>query len=150
MTVKKAAKTRSRPRSVSLEDSTAAVGKLEAVPAPPKHLNYDAREVWLPVCRYLLDRGTLHSSDVHVIEQFCNAISRAKQLQLVLDTDGYVDENGKLNPIARVIENVVSTIRSTSMLLGLAPFARQRMSAEVRNKDGTDNEENEWTRLLKR
>ena len=135
-----------RTRSVPLE----AVGKLEKVPPAPKHLTGAALELWMPTCRYLLDRGTLHSSDIHLIEQFCFAISRARQLQRVLDEQGYCDASGKTHPALRLIEGVVTTIRSTSVLLGLAPYARQRMTAAVRDKEGSETEESEWARLLKR
>lgn len=126
------------------------VGKLRAAPPPPEHLNSDAKEVWGPASKYMLDRGTLHSADVHVLEVFCNAVARVRQLQRWIDATGYADEDGRVNPAARMIEAAVATVRSTAMLLGLAPYTRERMRAEVRNKESGFDEEGEWARLLKR
>jgi P27 family predicted phage terminase small subunit len=109
------------------------VGKLSGIPSPPAWLSKDAREVWVSTCRYLLDRETLHSGDLFVVEAFASAVARARAFQAVLDEQGYVTEAGKINPVARMIEAVVGTIRANAGVLGLAPMARQRMSAEVRN-----------------
>jgi P27 family predicted phage terminase small subunit len=105
-----------------------------AVLDPPAHLSADAARLWRPVVTHLANNGQLLSIDVGVIESYCLAVIRQRQLTAALDKSGLIDKDGKPHPALRTIEATANTIRNLAHVLGLSPMSRRTLPSKPNTK----------------
>jgi len=99
---------------------------------PPSHLSSDTAKIWRGVVTHLRSNGHLLTVDVGVIETYCMAVTRQRQLTREIDKAGLIGKDGKPHPFLRTIEATAGTIRNLSHVLGLSPLARKALPARVK------------------
>jgi P27 family predicted phage terminase small subunit len=132
-----------------------AVGPLTTPPRAPTHLSDDAKAVWTPTAKYLVDRGLLHSADLPSLENYCDGVVRRRRLQAAIDN---VDLSTYADPEAfKVTEKLLVQLNQVSGLVSrlgsalmLNPGSRSKANASVRKDAGSASEEADWGKALRR
>ena len=104
-------------------------------PAPPAHLDAEAREIWRQVTAHLAKNGMLLGVDRYTIETFCLAVVRQRKLSAELDKAPLL-EDGKVNPLLKVAEATATTVKNLGHVLGLNPMARRALPAKEPTEKG--------------
>ena len=96
----------------------------EALPSPP-YLSGDEAQIWRETVAHLQEAGELLAADTPTIETFCFAVARQRRLSAEFAASPVVSEDGKLNPLLRVLEATAATVKNLGHVLKLNPTARK-------------------------
>jgi P27 family predicted phage terminase small subunit len=130
----------------------------------PSHLPAEGRAEWNRICRYLTDRGLLHSADINILEAHVSAVCRHRRVEAALARVELLqaEDEGQLLPeqmltLSKTAKELLiqanqaaAAIARSSSALCLNPSSRLKMPAEVRKDPGSLDESAEWNRTLRR
>lgn len=108
-------------------------GALTEAPRPPTWLSPDAKREWKRVAPVLVQRRHLTQTDLGMVEGFCVAMGRVREIERELQKPGAV-----LDPrMVRLQDKALSTARQIAAEIGLTPVSRSR-PAIVDDDDSED------------
>lgn len=142
----------------------AITGPLISPPRPPANLTADGKKEWNLVCRYLVDRGLLHSADLSMVETHVAAVMRLRRIEQALERVELlqVDSQSSLLPdqvlaLDKTAERLLiqanqvsSQIAKSTTNLCLNPNARTRLTEDVRKNPAMRTDDGGWSEKLKR
>ncbi|MFG1332527.1 phage terminase small subunit P27 family [Xanthobacter autotrophicus] len=97
-------------------------GALTEAPRPPAWLSRDAKAEWKRVAPVLVQRRHLTQTDLGMVEGFCVAMGRVREIERELQKPGAV-----LDPrMVRLQDKALSTARQIAAEIGLTPVSRSR------------------------
>lgn len=116
-------------RGRKLAAIVAATSTLDAIPNPPAWLSKDAKAEWRRIMPDLVERKTLTNADMGMVESYCVAIGRVREIERMMS---------KLFDVKlfRAQDNAMLTARQIAAELGLTPVSRSRPS--VRQTEASD------------
>ncbi|WP_421695479.1 phage terminase small subunit P27 family [Aestuariivirga sp.] len=102
-------------------------------PRPPAWLSQHARAEWRRIMPHLVERRILTDADLAMVEGFCIATSRVREVEDLMRSGDMLDPK-----LWRVQNQALQTARQIAAELGLTPVSRSRPT--IRDDDQSDNE----------
>ncbi len=106
-----------------------ATSTLDAIPNPPAWLSKDAKAEWRRIMPDLVERKTLTNADMGMVESYCVAIGRVREIERMMSKSFDVK-------LFRAQDKAMMTARQIAAELGLTPVSRSRPS--VRQTEAND------------
>jgi P27 family predicted phage terminase small subunit len=107
---------------------------LRAVPRAPKWLSRDAADEWRRIMPDLVSRRILTDSDMGMVEAFCVASGRVREIERMIQKSGDIDPK-----MFRMQDKAIMTARQIAAEIGLTPVSRSRPSIVDDRSDDQDN-----------
>ncbi|RXV64860.1 phage terminase small subunit P27 family [Roseovarius sp. A46] len=115
---------------------------VEEVSSAPDWMTAQAKAEWHRIMPLLVERRILTEADMGSVENYCMAISTAREADSVLQERGHVYEdlhgNLRRNPASLVLKDAMQTARQLAAELGLTPVSRSRPS--IREDDDPEDD----------
>jgi P27 family predicted phage terminase small subunit len=107
---------------------------IASVPRAPAWLSADAKAEWRRIMPLLVERRILTDSDMAMVEAFCVASGRVREVERLIQAD-----KGMIDPkLFRMQDKAIQTARQIAAEIGLTPVSRSRPS--VRDDADTDSD----------
>lgn len=128
------------PKPISLHD----------IPAPPEHLNENAKEHWVYLASKLKSCGILTEIDVYALEHCCTALAIAQEASRKINETSLVlilkNEDGSLktavkSPYLAVYTEALLLFEKYGSKLGLSPVDRMRLKGVCKQDKGDEFDE---------
>ncbi len=98
------------------------------VPRPPTWLSKDGKAEWRRIMPHLVERKTLTETDLAMVEAFCVAAGRVREIERQIQASGMLDP-----AIVRMQDKAMQSMRQIAAEIGLTPVSRSRPS--IRDDD---------------
>lgn len=99
----------------------AGTSPLLDVPRPPIWLSKDAKAEWRRIMPDLVDRRTLTTPDMGMVEAYCVSIGRIREIEHEIRAGGSIDLK-----LFRAQDAATKTARQIAAEIGLTPVSRSR------------------------
>lgn len=110
--------------------SAIIAGNVEKIPAAPTWLSKEAKAEWRRVMPDLVERRVLTDADFGMVESYCTAIGRVRQIERMLQA-------GELDlKLVRAQDKAMMTARQIAAEIGATPVSRSRPA--IREDDAHD------------
>lgn len=101
--------------------SSIVEGSITDVPRAPAWLSKEAKAEWRRVMPDLVGRRTLEPADMGLVEAFCVALGRVRELEKAIQASAAIDPK-----LLRLQDNATKTARQIGAEIGATPVARSR------------------------
>jgi P27 family predicted phage terminase small subunit len=109
-----------------------AADRLKKAPPPPKSLSASGTKEWKTLARTVVDLGTVCRGDLRALEQLCETLGTATELQKIVREQGLLLKTGtdsyKANPAVKSLETARNQAHRLLVEFGLTPKARNYVS----------------------
>jgi P27 family predicted phage terminase small subunit len=120
-----------RGRKPDLQTDPDAVN---TVPRAPAWLSKDAQAEWRRIMPLLVERKILTDADYGMVEAYCVASGRIREIERLIQGDGDLDPRH-----FRMQDKAIQTARQLAAELGLTPVSRSRPVIRDDAGDDADN-----------
>jgi len=101
------------------------------IPRPPAWLTKEAKAEWRRIMPDLVERRTLTTPDMGMVEAYCVSIGRIREIEREIQASGSIDLK-----LFRAQDAATKTARQIAAEIGLTPVSRSRPA--VRDSDDDD------------
>lgn len=108
------------------------------VPSPPDWLNDVGREEFERVVETLKEAQILTKVDTSMLAAYCQTYSQYRELNRNLLIQGYIMENGRENPLCKVLARVLTQMTRLAQQFGLSPRGRSLIKPNSKGEINDD------------
>lgn len=110
----------------------------------PDEMSDDGKIIFRKLKKLLINMKILTDNDIFIVTNLSELIAMTNNLHSQIEVDGYVDENGRPNPLIKEWRSNLTLQKQFLNELGLTPNARNTLAASLDNdkqeeKDEFDN-----------
>lgn len=114
-----------KPSTIAISSAS-----FEKVPRPPAWLSKEAKSEWRRVMPELVDRRILTETDLAMVEAFCVAAGRVREIEREIQASGCIDPS-----LVRMQDKAMQTMRQIAAEIGATPVSRSRPA--IRDDDAS-------------
>lgn len=115
--------------------NTLIAGDINAVPSPPRWLSNEGKREWKRVLPGLVARRMITAGDMALVEAFCVAAARVRELEIERQHSGSLDPK-----LFRMQNQAAQTMRQIAAEIGLSPVSRTKAAREeAEDENSPDN-----------
>jgi len=120
--------------------------------APPE-IPQPLRKVYVEICNHLAETGRFHETDERLVRLYLLALHEAEQARTQVAADGMLVAGSggqmKSHPLISVANQARLTAAKLATVLGLGPYARQRMAGAVEAVAKAEQPKDPWSDAAK-
>lgn len=109
----------------------------------PSDLKGDAAKIYKERVAMLFAMGLLQPIDVDALRLYSSAMASAIKIQKELDKEGFtvIERDGKVsvNPLAKVLKDMITTVNTIGSQFGWSPISRMRLQAIAKDDEKKDD-----------
>ena len=110
-------------------------GDIASAPAAPRWLSRDAKLEWKRIMPGLVERRTLTDADLGMVENYCVAIGRVREIERQIQASGSAVDLA----LYRAQDKAMMTARQIAAEIGATPVARSRAAVREQVEEGADD-----------
>jgi len=107
-------------------------------PTPPEWLNDIARKEFCRVVEELKEANILTKVDTTMLAAYCQTYSQYFELTQKLCIQGYIMENGRENPLCKVMARILTQMTRLAQQFGLSPRGRSLIKPNAKGEINDD------------
>ena len=119
----------------------------------PAEIPKELRPVYRAICDHLAETGRFHETDERLVRLYLLALHEAEQARTQVAADGMLVAGSggqmKSHPLISVANQARLTAAKLATVLGLGPYARQRMAGAVEAVAKAEQPKDPWSDAAK-